>query len=118
MADRRALQKQCAELKLLGRLPKGFKCTVSTELLRAAIERSGPGRSNPTDTLSLPGDLLNIVSTYTTTAVTFELITVSATNWREAYNNVLWKRKLQYEARGLLVHPAVIEANAGESKNV
>lgn len=65
----------------------------------------------------IPDDLIGVIVNYTTTLVTFELVTMSGGNWRETYTNVLWKRKLQYEAKGLLVDLSVINSNSGESEN-
>lgn len=65
----------------------------------------------------IPNDLLNVIADYTTTQVTFDLVTLSRDNWRLTYSNGLWKQKLRYETRDQLVDAATIEANKGRSTN-
>lgn len=63
--------------------------------------------------IQIPNDLVNIIATYATTTVTIDLITLSRDNARIIYSGVMWKSKLQYETRGQLLDPGVIEANKG-----
>lgn len=119
MADRRALQLRCAELKKSGHISAHFRCNASSALLRAEITRALTRASVATPTeVGLPNELLGIISIYATTAVTIEVATMSRDSGRVIYSGSVWKEKIQYETQGLMIDSAVIEAAKGESTNV
>lgn len=59
--------------------------------------------------MELSNDLVTIISLYSTTPVTFNVITVGDSLAGQLYKSFLWKSKALYEARGLIAEDSLVE---------
>lgn len=104
--ERSRLQARCRQLRAAGQHSE--PCNGPNEKLRDIIRDAEWRTSAP-----LVNDLIRIIGIYTTTPMTFGLITVSNDLGSVLYRDEIWRQKATYEARGAILAEGIVGAGAG-----
>lgn len=95
-----------------------FSCNSTNAVLEAAITSFETATTPASGGISL--DLVGIIALYSTIDVTLNLLTMSKSsdNWRDLYNQRLFRDKLDVETNGLHISPDVIDSYRSDTPTV